>query len=66
MNREVKLYNEVSNYCSELITKKYSTSFSKPKETSFPVKLHMIQNTNPNNNRERMTLSYILPISDFI
>ena len=28
MNREVKLYNEVSNYCSELITKKYSTSFS--------------------------------------
>ena len=28
MNREVKLYNEVSNNCSELITKKYSTSFS--------------------------------------
>ena len=28
MNREIKLYNEVSIYCSELITKKYSTSFS--------------------------------------
>ena len=28
MSREVKLYNEVSSYCSELITKKYSTSFS--------------------------------------
>ena len=28
MNREVRLYNNVSNYCSELITKKYSTSFS--------------------------------------
>ena len=28
MSREVELYNDVSIFCSELITKKYSTSFS--------------------------------------
>ena len=28
MSREVQLYNDVSIFCSELITKKYSTSFS--------------------------------------
>ncbi len=28
MSREVELYNDVSTHCSELITKKYSTSFS--------------------------------------
>ena len=27
MNREIKLYNEVSIYCSELITKKYKHHF---------------------------------------
>jgi len=28
MNREIRLYNEVSSICSEIVTKKYSTSFS--------------------------------------